>query len=99
MALTIGTLSLAEIIEARSAGFTLAEIRELAGLGAETVVAKAPVKAAKAPKPNSFYAQVIAARVPCAHGVAACGFFAPNGAGKTQHSTCPKGRKAMKAAR
>lgn len=98
MSISIGSLSAEEVLEWKRAGATLDEIRELAGLSAPAQ-ASAPVKAAKLPKPNTFHAQVIAARVPCAYGVQACGRFAPNGRGSKQHSTCPKGRKAMKAAR
>jgi hypothetical protein len=90
VSLSIGSMSIEEVIAAKEAGFTLDEIRVLAGLG-ESPTASAPVKAAKPPKANSFYAEVIAARVPCAMGpkgqpVKGCKrHFAPNGVGSKKH--------------
>jgi hypothetical protein len=53
------------------------------------------------PKPNTFAEKVIKARIPCAYGSKSCAGirFAPNGVGSKQHTTCDKGRAAMKAAR
>lgn len=94
--------SISDILDLLKAGFTREEI--IAAAGDAPVQASAPVKAAKTPKGskpkgNAFYQSVIASRVPCAHGVAKCGFFAANGRGKTAHTTCPKGRKALAALR
>ena len=48
---------------------------------------------------NTFYKNVIAARVPCAYSAPECvgKTFAPNGVGKFQHTTCSDGRKALAA--
>lgn len=77
----------------------VAELFQLLGLAPETV-AKPRGNSAK-PKKNTFYEAVIAARVPCAYGSRSCKshHFAPNGVGSKQHTTCPKGLAAMKAAR
>lgn len=90
-----------EIVALKAAGFTGEEIVALVQAGALEAQApsraESPAREAKAPKAeNRFYAQVIRARVPCAYGVASCGFFAPNGVGSKQHTTCPKGRAALK---
>lgn len=54
-----------------------------------------------APSKSTFAEKVIKARIPCAYGSATCAGirFAPNGVGSKQHTTCEKGRAAMKAAR
>jgi hypothetical protein len=57
-------------------------------------------KAGKASaKPNRFYTEVIASRVPCAYGSASCKgrTFAPNGVGSKQHTSCKKGLAALAA--
>lgn len=66
---------------------------------ASAIVGIAPAKTAPARKANTFHEKVIKARVPCAYGVESCGRFAPNGVGSRQHTTCPKGRKALASAR
>ena len=78
-----------------SKGFTAAEALAIAG--GEAPVTPEP----KAPKANTFFENVIRARVSCAHNAASCKgiSFAPNGVGSRQHTTCPKGRAALKAAR
>jgi hypothetical protein len=55
---------------------------------------------ATTPKVNTFYENVIKARVPCAYGSKSCAkrTFAPNGVGSFQHRTCAPGLVAMKAA-
>ena len=67
-------------------------------LAAEIIGGVAPASSAK-PKANTFHEKVIKARIPCAYGVESCGRFAPNGVGSRQHTTCPKGRKALASAR
>jgi hypothetical protein len=54
-----------------------------------------------APSKSTFAEKVIKSRVPCAYGSASCAGvrFAPNGVGSKQHTTCEKGRAALKAAR
>lgn len=78
------------------------------GLSAEAASAisgftPAPEKDAPAPAPkvNTFVRDVIHARIGCAYSAPTCKgiTFAPNGVGSKQHTTCPKGRKALKAAR
>jgi len=58
-------------------------------------------KTAKQKAQQAWYEAKIKARVPCAYGSKSCEdkHFAPNGVGATQHTTCPKGLAAMKAAR
>jgi hypothetical protein len=84
----------------KAAGFSADEIaRVLTGASpAAASPAAAPTSSPKA-KPNTFHRDVIAKRVPCSYGVRSCGAFAPNGVGSKQHTTCPKGRAALKAAR
>ena len=52
-------------------------------------------------KPNTFFQNVISARVPCAYLGASCAgkTFAPNGVGSKQHTTCAPGTAALQAAR
>ncbi len=64
--------------------------------------APTPAPAEKAPKARTpFFEAVIAKRVGCAYNAAACKgiTFAPNGVGSKQHTTCTKGRAALKRAR
>lgn len=89
-----------------SVSLTPAQKRALKALGltqAQYAAAIKPASArqsvAPAAKPNTFYRDVIAKRVPCAYGVAACGTFAPNGVGSKQHTTCKKGLAALRKAR
>ena len=81
----------------KAAGFSAEEIASV--LRGERPQASARVASPKAKKANTFHEKVIRARVPCAYGVESCGRFAPNGVGSKQHTTCPKGRKALAAAR
>jgi hypothetical protein len=69
--------------------------------GAVAVPATEAPKAPRARKANDFHEKVIKARVGCAYGSKSCEkqHFAPNGVGSKQHTTCPKGRAALKAAR
>jgi len=98
--------SIEEILRLADLGFSREEILASVAESAPAQ-ASAPVKAAKPPTAkkaspkgkNSFYSAVIASRVPCAYGVAKCGFFAPKGVGSKQHSTCKRGLAAMRAAR
>lgn len=50
-------------------------------------------------RPNTFYQNVIGARVPCAYNAPECAAvrFAPNGVGRYQHTTCAEGRAALAA--
>ena len=96
-------MTIKEVLELSAAGFTADEIRAYAGSDAPTE-ASAPVKAARSPKgkkANTFHEKVIKARVACAYASKSCAkvHFAPNGVGATQHTTCPKGRAALAAAR
>lgn len=81
-------------------GYTPAEALAIADgtppKAAETV---APVVEPKAQ--TAFFQNVILARVPCAYKSPACKgiTFAPKGVGSKQHTTCPKGKAALKKAR
>lgn len=71
------------------------------GIEAPGASAKASSRKGKkgSAKPNRFYTEVIASRVPCAYGSAACKgrTFAPNGVGSKQHTSCKKGLAALAA--
>lgn len=77
----------------------VAELFALLGFAPEA----APKPRGKSAKPrgNTFYTEVIAARVPCAYGAKSCSdkHFAPNGVGSKQHTTCKRGLAALKAAK
>lgn len=62
---------------------------------------QAPAPEAQPKAENTFFEKVIAARVPCAYGSAACKgrTFAPHGVGSQQHTSCKPGRDALAAAR
>ena len=88
----MSTMSISDVARLLDAGFSPDEVRAYAKAGGDAgVTAEAPVREAKSPKVNRFYAEVIAARVPCAMGpkgqpVKGCArHFAPNGSGATNH--------------